>query len=262
LIISRIPGVDDQFFCSLKSLPYLKNLIVYEIRQFSDLGIKALNEAPFNLHEALFHGENCTVSEDGFIDFIKKSLNIQKLSFHLDCNLSDRFLKAVGDHSLSLNSLYCFYSDKITDDGIEYVVKNCTFLKHLALGNCKLLTDQSLHSITEHRPELENLYIRNAHQITIGGLSKLGNKCTQLTVLDIHGTKISEKDFCSLPELFPLLVSLEVSRSINFTIDALKMIVENCKNLNTLFHSIYISNSDLEMFRTQYPKVKLEYAVD
>lgn len=126
-------------------------------------------------------------------------------------DICDDLLETIAMHQCSLSHLNLFRAVKITDQGINVLVKSIgRFLEFLHLGACKLLSDDSLLSIAETCHKMQVLNLVGLHRISDIGVKAIAQSLGLIHTLRVHGCPCVTKEF-----LQEISVNLPLARLSN-----------------------------------------------
>ncbi|XP_041366646.1 SCF E3 ubiquitin ligase complex F-box protein grrA-like [Gigantopelta aegis] len=125
------------------------------------------------------------------------------------------------------------------DDGDTCVFPKHSHLKHLYLGFCSKIANDSIKQIAKHCPDLSKLMLQGCYLITDSSIELLVKSCHNLQVLDISGTTIqtvrfTNAAFFAIGKYCKSLRSLKTYRNKEMTLDAIEAILKGCPDLDSI----------------------------
>lgn len=103
-------------------------------------------------------------------------------------NLTDDGLSSVAE-LLHLRTLDLSYSNRITDQGITYLVQRNPHLRKLYIGCITKLTNVSLYAIANNCSNLTHLEVTGCEKMTNKGVVDVVTKCARLEILHLELTR-------------------------------------------------------------------------
>ncbi|GJS95124.1 leucine-rich repeat, cysteine-containing subtype protein [Tanacetum coccineum] len=202
---------DDGLRTVANACSHLRQIVLSRRLRVGDLGVDSIVRSYKNLQELDFTG--CLSVTNESLKAIGESNSFLNLNMR-GCLISDLGLEYIANGNLknSLEMLFLGECDRISDLGVDSIVRSCKNLQELDLSGCLSITDESLKAIGESN----SLLILNLSDclITDMGLEYLadGNLMNSLTGLDLSGCdRISDDGICYLNE-FDNLTDLSLSR--------------------------------------------------
>ncbi|KAI9366254.1 hypothetical protein BD770DRAFT_311411 [Pilaira anomala] len=161
---------------------------------------------------------------------------LEKLDIYICDHLADTSVQNFilnNNHTLTYLSLAgC---NRITDDAVLSVARNCPNLEHLDLRACGLISDKSIQSIAIHCPNLHHLNVgrvRDRERITIQSISLIAKK-TKVAVLGLAGCDMTDECLISLAKCRGRgLERISVNNCYRITNKSVQAYVKYCPNLS------------------------------
>lgn len=161
---------------------------------------------------------------------------LEKLDIYICDHLADISVQNFilnNNHTLTYLSLAgC---NRITDDAVLSVARNCPNLEHLDLRACGLISDISIQSIAMHCPNLHHLNVgrvRDRERITIQSISLIAKK-TKVAVLGLAGCDMTDECLISLAKCRGRgLERISVNNCYRITNKSVQAYVKYCPNLS------------------------------
>ncbi|XP_010524773.1 PREDICTED: F-box protein At3g58530 isoform X2 [Tarenaya hassleriana] len=216
--------------------------------------------------------------DDKHLELVKKKCR-DALS-NLDClnlngcqKISDKGIEAITSISPKLKVFSIYWNVRVTDIGINHLVKNCTHIVDLNLSGCKNLTDKSMQLVAETYQELVSLNLTRCVKITDDGLLQVLLKCSSLLSLNLYAlSSFTDKvyrnisllanlrflDLCGAQNLSDeglaliakcdKLVSLNLTWCVRITDSGVIAIANSCTSLEflSLFGIVGVTDKSLE----------------
>ena len=112
-------------------------------------------------------------------------------------------------------------------------------LKHLYLGLCSKIADDSIKQIAKHCPDLSKLMLQGCYLVSDAAIEILVKSCHHLQVLDISGTTIqsvrfTNASFFAIGKYCKGLRSLKAYRNKEMTLDAIEAVLKGCPDLDSI----------------------------
>ncbi|XP_067420619.1 F-box and leucine-rich repeat protein 13 [Emydura macquarii macquarii] len=196
LIINDMPTLTDKCIQALvEKCQQIMSVVFLDSPHLSDVAFKALSEC--KLVKVRIEGNN-RITDISF-KLMSKSCPQIKHIYMADCQkITDVSLKTISPlkYILVLNLADCV---RISDAGIRPFLEGSsgTKLRELNLTNCIHVTDASLTKIAQRCHNLTYLNIRYCESVTDAGIDALGNM-TSLISIDISGTTVSDMSLVAL----------------------------------------------------------------
>lgn len=133
------------------------------------------------------------------------------------CFIGDLGLIAIGEGCKLLRKLNLRFVDGTTDEGLIGLVKNCgQSLVSLAVASCLWLTDESLHAVGSHCPNLEAVTVESEHVQSVGIIS-IAKGCRKLKTLKLQCIGAGDDALDAIGSFCPLLEILSLNNFERFT---------------------------------------------
>ena len=161
---------------------------------------------------------------------------------HLDLTLCS---KVTDEGFRSISKLACLKSlmiggcNRLTDDGIEYVLKTFekkpTSILHFDVSFCSNITDISLYEKLWHLNNLECLILANCQKITNDGIKHVTSSSTKLKVIVLEDCKnLTDQSLSSIASNCKDLSILNLNCISNITNNGILSICNGCPKLEIL----------------------------
>mmetsp|Transcript_12339 Transcript_12339/g.20650 ORF Transcript_12339/g.20650 Transcript_12339/m.20650 type:complete len:431 (+) Transcript_12339:77-1369(+) len=126
---------------------------------------------------------------------------------------------------------------RITDEAISALALNCPSLQHVNVRYCPQLTDAAIASLAENSHRLTSLNVGGCSQVTDAAILLISQRLCYLEHLDIGGcSNISDASLYALAthHIGETLKDIRMACCRKFTASAIRNLVENCRNLDSL----------------------------
>jgi len=127
---------------------------------------------------------------------------------------------------------------KVTDQALHSITEHCTGLQSLSLNNCGEITDAGLITIAEHYLNLQSLKVGDCRQITDSSIISISTHCTGLQSLTLLDNNMYDRiiDTCiiSISMHCTRLQSLDLKDCRKITDASVKSISKHCSGLQSL----------------------------
>ena len=215
--------ITDEGVKYLSELTKLEDLTLQCCRHITSQGLTHLVNSCTDIKYLNLTG--CHLFDLSGVKSEKGLKHLEKLNM-MGCKLTnDSCLRVLSEWTCNLKELVLAFSDMISDEGVEFVLKNAKSLYHLNLKRCSNITDKTVEAISKHSSNvlkylnltgvrgftnqglshlqkcqhLQELVIQRCLQVTNEGISNLNN-CPSLEILDISENTLvtdeSIKTFC------------------------------------------------------------------
>ncbi|GAA5795417.1 hypothetical protein HPULCUR_000774 [Helicostylum pulchrum] len=161
---------------------------------------------------------------------------LEKLDIYICDHLADISVQNfITNNNHSLTYLSLAGCNRITDEAVLSVAKNCPNLEHLDLRACGLISDVSIESIAINCSNLHHLNVgrvRDRERITIQSISLIAIK-TKVAVLGLAGCDMSDECLISLAKCRGRgLERISVNNCYRITNKSVQAYVKYCPNLS------------------------------
>ncbi|KAF8403949.1 hypothetical protein HHK36_012056 [Tetracentron sinense] len=230
VVSTRLPQRD--FISLLLVSPWLYRSLVSYPSLWQVLDLHEMNNAGDRLLSAL------SLCMESLQDLESLNLNVCQ-------KISDKGIEAVTNSCLKLKALSIYWNVRVTDLGIEHMVKNCKHMVDLNLSGCKIdiaavlkcrfknVSDKSLLLIAENYQELKFLNLTRCIKLTDGGLQQILLKCSSLESLNLYALSSFTDEAYRKIELLGNLRFLDLCGAQNLSDQGLSCIAK-CKHLVSL----------------------------
>ncbi|KAJ8913956.1 hypothetical protein NQ315_015194 [Exocentrus adspersus] len=213
-IVNNLAVYANQNIEQLKILPsHVKNRILRKFTTSSyfwrNVNFKDILHATVNITTSHINLTSATVDDD-MLHILTRCKNVRKL-----------YLTRTG-------------TNNVTNRGLRNLLK-CTNQLHLfVITNCDEVDDTVLECLSEYCPHLTGLDVGGCKNITDCGVKKL-SALKNLTWLTLSQTQVSDDGISSLVKgsIGKNIKELRIDNCPNVTEDGLKIIAENCPNIET-----------------------------
>jgi len=127
---------------------------------------------------------------------------------------------------------------KVTDQALHSITEHCTGLQSLSLNNCGEITDAGLITIAEHYLNLQSLKVGDCRQITDSSIISISTHCTglqSLTLLDNDmNNRITDASIISISTHCTRLQSIDLEACHLITDASIISISTHCIGLQSL----------------------------
>ncbi|XP_020917467.1 F-box/LRR-repeat protein 7-like [Exaiptasia diaphana] len=175
----------------------LETLYLRRCSRITDVGIKHIASHCHHLKE-LSTSDCFKIRDFSLKEIAKNTPGLRYLSV-AKCPVSDTGIKYIGRHCVRLKYLNIRGCDAVTDIGIAYVVQNCLKLRSIDIGKCNI-TDNVLHTIGIHCPQLKKLSIRGCIKLTDEGIRSIATQCCNLQYFNVQECNLSYDTFTYIRE--------------------------------------------------------------
>ncbi|KAI8058797.1 hypothetical protein BDF21DRAFT_390577 [Thamnidium elegans] len=161
---------------------------------------------------------------------------LEKLDIYICDHLADISVQSfITNNNHSLTYLSLAGCNRITDDAVLSVAKNCPNLEHLDLRACGLISDVSIESIAINCSNLHHLNVgrvRDRERITMQSISLIAKK-TKVAVLGLAGCDMTDECLISLAKCRGRgLERISVNNCYRITNKSVQAYVKYCPNLS------------------------------
>lgn len=213
-------------------------------RQCRDLRSIKLDKCPVTDRAVISLGHYCprlralyvnrcrTLTDTGILAVSKGCYNLELLACRECRGISDRsivtLLRRCGQlHTVQISNTSCELSS----------LPHRTALQRIDLASCRMITDESLHDLSEACPLLESLNVGFCGLITEDGVTAIVKKCLRLRELLIPGLRLlTDVALCAtVADFCPQLCVLNMGLNTHFTDHGLILLVSRCTKLKELY---------------------------
>lgn len=164
------------------------------------------------------------------------SYKLEKLDIYICDHLADSSVHSfITNNNHSLTYLSLAGCNRITDDAVLSVAKNCPKLEHLDLRACGLISDISIQSIAMNCPDLHHLNVgrvRDREKITMQSI-RLVAENTKVAVLGLAGCDMTDECLIALAKCRSRgLERISVNNCYRITNKSVQAYVKYCPNLS------------------------------
>lgn len=170
----------------------LESLYLRRCSRVTDVGIKHIASHCHHLKE--LSTSDCFKVRDFSLKEIAKNAPGLKYLSVAKCPVSDTGIKYIGRHCVRLKYLNVRGCEAVTDIGLAYVVQNCLKLRSVDIGKCDV-TDNVLHTIGIHCPQLKKLSIRGCSKLSDEGIRSIATQCCNLQYFNVQECNLSYETF-------------------------------------------------------------------
>lgn len=175
----------------------LENLYLRRCGRISDIGVKHIASHCPHLRELSLSG--CAKVRDYSLREIAKHAASLKYLSVAKCPVTDNGIKQIGKHCVRLKYLNMRGCEGVTDVGITHVAQNCLKLRSLDAGKCNM-TDNGLHTIGIHCPQLRKLSIKGCDRVSDAGVQSIAAQCCSLQYLNVQECNLHYETFVFIRE--------------------------------------------------------------
>lgn len=175
----------------------LENLYLRRCNRVTDVGIKHIAQHCVHLKELSV--SDCYKVRDFSMKEIAKNCAGLKYLSAAKCPVTDTAMKYIGKHCVKLKYLNIRGCESVSDVGITHIVQNCLKLRSLDAGKCDI-TDNGLHIIGIHCPQLKKLSIRGCEGVTDTGVKTIAAQCCSVQYLNLQECNLSYQTFMYIRE--------------------------------------------------------------
>ena len=175
----------------------LENLYLRRCSRVTDVGVKHIAQHCVHLKELSV--SDCFKVRDFSLKEIAKNCSGLKYLSAAKCPVTDTAMKYIGKHCVKLKYLNIRGCEAVSDVGITHIVQNCLKLRSLDAGKCDI-TDNGLHIIGIHCPQLKKLSIRGCERVTDTGVKTIAAQCCSVQYLNLQECNISYEIFMYIRE--------------------------------------------------------------
>lgn len=175
----------------------LESLYLRRCNRVTDVGIKHVAQHCSRLKELSI--SDCFKVRDFSLKEIAKHCASLKYLSAAKCPVTDTGIKLIGKHCIKLKYVNIRGCEAVTDVGITHIVQNCLKLRSLDAGKCDI-TDNGLHIIGIHCPQLKKLSVRGCDRVTDVGIRTIAAQCCSLQYLNVQECSLNYKTFMYIRE--------------------------------------------------------------
>lgn len=175
----------------------LESLYLRRCNRISDVGIKHIAQHCSHLKE-LSVSDCYKVRDFSLKEIAKNSASLKYLSV-AKCPVTDTGMKYIGKHCVKLKYLNIRGCEAVSDIGITHIVQNCLKLRSLDAGKCDI-TDNGLHIISIHCPQLKKLSVRGCERVTDIGIKTIAAQCCNVQYLNVQECNLGYETFMYIRE--------------------------------------------------------------
>lgn len=175
----------------------LESLYLRRCNRVTDVGIKHIAQHCGNLKELSV--SDCFKVRDFSLKEVAKNCPSLKYLSVAKCPITDTAMKYIGKHCVKLKYLNIRGCEAVSDIGMTHIVQNCLKLRSLDAGKCDI-TDNGLHMIGIHCPQLKKLSIRGCDRITNTGVRTIAAQCCSVQYLNLQECNLSYETFMYIRE--------------------------------------------------------------
>lgn len=175
----------------------LENLYLRRCNRVTDVGVKHVAQHCGHLKELSV--SDCYKVRDFSLKEIAKNCAGLKYLSAAKCPVTDTAMKYIGKHCVKLKYLNIRGCEAVSDVGITHIVQNCLKLRSLDAGKCDI-TDNGLHIIGIHCPQLKKLSIRGCERVTDTGVKTIAAQCCSVQYLNLQECNLSYETFMYIRE--------------------------------------------------------------
>ncbi|KAI7884115.1 uncharacterized protein EV154DRAFT_574694 [Mucor mucedo] len=166
----------------------------------------------------------------------RHSQKLEKLDIYICDHLADSSVhNFITNNHHSLTYLSLAGCNRITDDAVLSVAKNCPKLEHLDLRACGLISDISIQAIAMNCPDLHHLNVgrvRDREKITMQSI-RLVAENTKVAVLGLAGCDMTDECLIALAKCRGRgLERISVNNCYRITNKSVQAYVKYCPNLS------------------------------
>ncbi|GAB2295450.1 hypothetical protein Dimus_029617 [Dionaea muscipula] len=166
-------------------------------------------------------------------EFSSSLQHLEMLNLNGCQKIFDKGLEAITYISPSLKVFSIYWNVRITDIGIQHLVKNCKHVVDLNLSGCKNITDHSMQLIADCYQDLESLNITRCIRLSDSGLDHVLTSCSSLQNLNLYAlSRFTDRVYTKI-SLLPHLRVLDLCGAQNLSDEGLACIAK-CKKLVSL----------------------------
>jgi len=193
--------------------PKLELVDLSNCRQVGDDGVAALASYCPNLKHIDVRGTRIT--NTGVVQVASKCAGLRIFNAARCMQVSDVGIKALADGCSQLTHLDLTCTG-LTDEGLKYIGRKCTWLYTLKMSECSMLTDAGIEAV-------------------------LSGCCLKLAILDLSSTSVTDKALEHMGRKCSELAVLDLSCCSNVTDDGIQAIALGCCKL----HSVKLSSTSV-----------------
>ena len=175
----------------------LENLYLRRCNRVTDVGLKHIAQHCIHLKELSV--SDCFKVRDFSLKEIAKNCASLKYLSVAKCPVTDTAMKYIGKHCVKLKYLNIRGCEAVSDVGITHIVQNCLKLRSLDAGKCDI-TDNGLHMVGIHCPQLKKLSIRGCERVTNTGVRTIAAQCCSVQYLNLQECNLSYETFMYIRE--------------------------------------------------------------
>eukprot|EP00899_Mesostigma_viride_P028927 jgi/Mesvir1/9219/Mv22983-RA.3 len=152
------------------------------------------------------------------------------------CFLTDAGLSALIERSPRLFALDLAACDGVTDASVALLARGCPLLEYFSVGGCRDVTDASLRTVAAGCPRLRCVNLAWCRGVTDVTMVALAAGCPDLDYLIVKGCGgVTDVGIRAVAGGCPRLQHLvAVGYSANVTMETIRLLVENCRDLEEL----------------------------
>lgn len=177
----------------------LENLTLQDCQKVTDLSLKHISKGLSALR--VLNLSFCGGISDGGMIHLSHMSSLRSLNLRSCDNISDAGVMHLSAGDLRLRGLDVSFCEKIGDQTLAYIAQGLYKLQSLSLCSCRV-SDDGVNRMVRQMQELRTLNIGQCVRITDKGLELIADHLTQLTGIDLYGcTKITKRGLERITQL-------------------------------------------------------------
>lgn len=171
--------------------------LVIDLREMNNAGNRLVSalSIPRYRHVREINLEFAQDIEDRHLELLKTKClgslqDLESLNLNGCQKISDKGIEIISSTCPELKVFSIYWNVRVTDIGIQHLVKNCKHIIDLNLSGCKNILDKSLQLIADNYQELESLNLtRYVHMILLGLFYIWSNNILLMSEFIYHGIR-------------------------------------------------------------------------
>eukprot|EP00899_Mesostigma_viride_P004199 jgi/Mesvir1/13780/Mv15949-RA.1 len=244
------PGLHDGVITILaERCKSLSHLVLSNCPELTDVSLDVIADCCVNL--TTLDVSDTLLSDRGISAIAAGCPLLTSLDVSRCRNVTDKSLSDVGQKCKGLQRLcvagwqrplahihgaYLIDSD-VSDKSLTVIAANCADLRHLAVVNCRQVSDATLAALGAHSPHLEHLVVAEMFgRVTDGGIKVVAEGCPALLTLDATNSHegVTDGALLALAQHCPGLRKLHVGGCSGVTSAGIEALARGCRQLEDL----------------------------
>jgi hypothetical protein len=211
------------------------------------------------------------IKDEGCISILSKCspLYLKGIQFSLTDHISDKSLNYIAEKFVDLKKISLKFCKKISRLCITTLLEKCLKLEEIFFFMCSNVDSSVIHCMAVNSKNLKILDLRGCSELSIDSLIKLTSNCKFLNSLKFNlnienvllaqnEVRLNENDlFVTIANNCLLMVYLEIYNIRVLKIDAIEILLKNCKYLKDLqFHNTISITADILKLCSNYKNVR------